>query len=134
MSYTHIRYINDKGTCVICPPGHYCQSGIIPCPIGTYSTGGKAKCRKCPVGTYGSKVAAESEADCSSCCSNCNDSNPAAQSFSRPGSSSCTECHKFLDQEGVHSCHYKTAVILECKEGLYVTYIAWLLSVLLTLY
>ena len=55
-------YLNEAGTCIVCPAGHYCpdRKNVYPCSAGTYNpnTGLKLNgCQLCEAGSYSDKGA-----------------------------------------------------------------------------
>ena len=92
-------YINEAGTCIVCPAGYYCsdKKNKTPCPDGTYnpSSGVKTnnKCLVCDAGTY-SKEGAPS---CTAC--------PAGQYNNQTGQSTCNKCPAgSYSDKGATSC------------------------------
>ena len=90
-------------SCVPCPAGSYCPDANlspIPCPEGTFSLGGSAKCKLCPA----AKACPDkkSEVDC------------VAGSYSLLGSSVCTQCPR-----GKYCPFTNRAVERDCDSGKY---------------
>jgi len=93
-------YLDNTGTCKICPKGSYCLEGSIaatPCPNGTYQdNAGQVSCKYCTAGTWSSSTGRTS---------NCTDPCTAQYycingaktpcpdgTYSNAGASSCLQC------------------------------------------
>ena len=59
------------------------RTGIVACPAGTYSIGGKTSCTACPAGKYSEYDAVDGAVGCTAC---------DLGSISSEGSSSCAQC------------------------------------------
>ena len=118
---TGTMYIGDQYnnriralSCVICPAGYYCSSGIpVLCPVGSYCPLSSTNPMPCPPGTFSTSTGASSLSTCTPC---------AAGTYSTtPGANSSTACLPCAAAPGSYCPPGSTAptATLTCPIGAY---------------